>query len=358
VTDHGIQGLCVSYFDNQCRKNEIVGLCKSIEKLNLIETRVTDKGVQMALQYLPSLKSISHCAVMQVLADVAQRTLDDKTLNIPTYSLSEFTTFRFRTDPYTSDSFGSILNLCHLIVKIDLEVVKGFTNNDLLSLRFLKRLRELKLRDILSDEESERSQITVDGGLFPLLKDIGSSLVILGLACFIGLNVSLIAEFCPNLRSLTLTSNRFYTTVSLVEKIVLSNQKRWKIKPPILKHLIELRFKSNIFNNNCHLLAENLMFLLSSPSLTSVTIHSCKLVTDEFVSDVANLYHFKNLKKLELSYCPMITECGLSELMTDSNNLERITVFGCDKLDKKIVENFQIQALQKNWKLSIVDSYR
>jgi hypothetical protein len=218
----------------------------------------------------------------------------------------------------------------------------------------------LKLCDIYFNEESlsERSQITVDGGLFPLLKDIGSSLVILGLSCFIGLNVSLIAEFCPNLRSLTLTSNRFYTTVSLVEKIVLSNQKRWKIKPPILKHLIELRFKSNIFNNNCHLLAENLMFLLSSPSLTSVTIHSCKLVTDEFVSDVANLYHFKNLKKLELSYCPMITECGLSELMTDSNNLERITVFGCDKLDKKIVENFQIQALQKNWKLSIVDSYR
>ena len=144
MTDHGIQGLCVSYFDNQCRKNELVGLCKSIEKLNLIDTRVTDKGVQMALQYLPSLKSISHSAVMQVLADVAQRTLDDKTLNIPTYSLSEFTTFRFRTDPYTSGSFGSILNLCPLIVKIDLEVLEGFTNNDLLSLRFLKRLQQLK----------------------------------------------------------------------------------------------------------------------------------------------------------------------------------------------------------------------
>ena len=258
MTDHGIQGLCVSYFDNQCRKNEIVGLCKSIEKLNLIETRITDKGVQMALQYLPSLKSISHCAVMQVLADVAQRTLDDKTLNIPTYSLSEFTIFH--SDLYKSGSFGSILNLCPLIVKIDLEVVKGFTNNDLLSLRFLKRLRELKLRDILSDEESERSQITVDGGLFPLLKDIGSSLVILGLACFIGLNVSLIAEFCPNLRSLTLTSNRFYTTVSLVEKIVLSNQKLWKIKLPILRHLIEFRFKSFVFNNYCHLLPENMMF--------------------------------------------------------------------------------------------------
>ncbi len=353
VTDHGIQGLCVSYFDNQCRKNEIVGLCKSIEKLNLIDTRVTDKGVQMALQYLPSLKSISHSAVMQVLADVAQRTLDDKTLNIPTYSLSEFTIFH--SDLYKSGSFGSILNLCPLIVKIDLEGLEGFTNNDLLSLRFLKRLRELKLCDIYLHEESlrERSQITVDGGLFPLLRHIGSSLVILSLSCFVGLNVTLIAEFCPNLRSLALESNRFYTTVSLAEKIVLSNQKHLKIKSPILKHLIELRFHSFAFNNDCRLLAENLMFLLSSPSLRSVTFESCNLITDKFLGDVANLYLFKNLKKLELCCCPMITECGLNELMKDSNDLERITVFGCAKLGKQIVENFKIQALQKNWKLSL-----
>jgi hypothetical protein len=339
-------------------QNAQIAYYKSIEKLNLIRTRVTDKGVQMALQYLPSLKSINHGAVMQVLADFAQRTLDDKTLNIPTYSLSEFTIFQ--SDLYTSGSFGLILNLCPLIVKIDLEVLEGFTNNDLLSLRFLKRLRELKLCDIYFNEESlsERSQITVDGGLFPLLKDIGSSLVILSLSCFIGLNVSLIAEFCPNLRSLTLHSNRFYTTVTLVEKIVLSNQKRLKIKPPILKHLIELRFKSNIFNNNCHLLAENMMLLFSSPSLRSVTFVSCNLITDEFLSDVANLNNFKNLKELELCHCPMITECGLGKPMKHSNNLEKVRVAGCDQLGKKIVENFKIQALKKNWKLSIVDSYR
>jgi hypothetical protein len=146
----------------------------------------------------------------------------------------------------------------------------------------------------------------------------------------------LIAEFCPNLRSLTLHSNRFYTTVSLVEKIVLSNQKRWKIKPPILRHLIEFRFKSFVFNNYCHLLPENMMLLLSSPSLRSVTFTSCGLITDEFFSDVANLNHFKNLKELELCRCPMITECGLGKLMKHSNNLEKVRVAGCDQLGKKL----------------------
>ena len=76
VTDAGIEGLFV------------IGQCKSIQILNLIGTKVTFKGITIALEHLPSLKELKHPSTVGVLAEIHQRALDQQLSDIPKFSLS------------------------------------------------------------------------------------------------------------------------------------------------------------------------------------------------------------------------------------------------------------------------------
>ena len=58
VTDNGIRGLCVSV-DDLGEANPGHGQCKSIHTLDIYGTKVTIKGVQLALENLSDLKDFN-----------------------------------------------------------------------------------------------------------------------------------------------------------------------------------------------------------------------------------------------------------------------------------------------------------
>jgi hypothetical protein len=106
---------------------------------------------------------------MKVLAGITEKALELHN-NPIRYSLCMLSIFL--NYPYHSGIFQLVLRWCPLITKIRLCRVNGFSDIDLLCLLSLERLRELEIVDYLYYEVCE---VTLTGGLYPLLKEIGSS---------------------------------------------------------------------------------------------------------------------------------------------------------------------------------------
>jgi hypothetical protein len=75
VTDNGIQWLCYggNYPEMGYGKPR---LCKTLQELNVICTSVTQKGIQVALRYLFSLKVLNSYNTFNALVELAQLAKD------------------------------------------------------------------------------------------------------------------------------------------------------------------------------------------------------------------------------------------------------------------------------------------
>jgi hypothetical protein len=98
VTDRGIQGLCMSV-DSLGRANDTLGRCKALQLLNLIDTGVTKKGLQMALKNMPALTNLMHISIVEALAEMA--------LNVCESNLPELSSTLEHYDEEVSDQSGT-----------------------------------------------------------------------------------------------------------------------------------------------------------------------------------------------------------------------------------------------------------
>ena len=217
VTDAGIKALCSDeYVDNKMKR---MGQCKLIHTLKMKYTKVTKKGVKLALDNLPELRKFDFFRRVQILAELRRENLERG--DFKTYKITEFHCTKFKDDsgnrvPYESGSLRLASNICPSVNVIHIKLQIGLTDVELRGLLELEKLRELK---ISGDEDSPQAcQITFDGGVIPLLKAFGSSLVKLQLCRLtICVNIRAIAAYCPHLKDLTLENNTRYSMASLEE---------------------------------------------------------------------------------------------------------------------------------------------
>ena len=204
VTDDGIIGLCSDeYVDNEMKR---MGQCKLIHTLLMFGTNVTKKGAKVAIENLPELKKFDFSCCVQILAELRRENLERG--DFKTYKITEFHCTKFKDDsgnrvPYESGSLRLASNICPSVNVIHIKLQIGLTDVELRGLLELEKLRELK---ISGDEDSPQAcQITFDGGVIPLLKAFGSSLVKLQLCRLtICVNIRAIAAYCPHLKDLIL----------------------------------------------------------------------------------------------------------------------------------------------------------
>lgn len=71
--------------DSLGRANVTLGRCKALQLLNLIDTGVTKKGLQMALENMPALTNLMHISIVEALAEMALNVCES---NLPELSLS------------------------------------------------------------------------------------------------------------------------------------------------------------------------------------------------------------------------------------------------------------------------------
>jgi hypothetical protein len=189
VTDSVIQGLCLSIDDlgKQCDR---LGQCKLLQKLLISYTKVTQKGIKMALENLPTLKVFECCSSVQALAEMHSSAFEHHLPDIPKYSLFDLhcTNESFDT-PYRSGSLGLAVSLCSSVIKVRIVTQVGLRDIDLLGLLSLENLRKLSIGG------GEEYQITFDGGVAPILEGLGNSLTSLTLAELPCVNIRSITEY-------------------------------------------------------------------------------------------------------------------------------------------------------------------
>ena len=307
VTDDGIQCL-FGGAEYPELGNGKAKLCRTLQKLNISSTSVTQRGIQMALKYLLCLQIIEHENTFETLVVLAQLNSRRGRCNMDKLSLS--TLCSLCDKPYVNGSLQLALSMCDSITLIYIYTTKGFIDNDLLCLMSIKTLRGLKI--FSSPKYNYNIGITFKGGLLPLLKVIGKSLKNLSFYCFDYVRISEIAKFCPNLTELHISNDRNWLEDE-------GNFFKMEKKLPIFRQLTFLschyRFPSHILH-----------FLLSSPLLQDICISYCKTLTNEVIQKAANYHGFEKLKKLDLQRCNAVSEREINVLLAKHNPLKEFCV--------------------------------
>jgi hypothetical protein len=335
VSDAGIHGLCV------------VGNCKLLRVLNVGNNPITSRGIRMALDNLPLLKVLFHESLVEGLASIAETALDQKIPDTPKqYSLSSLHFDFFTPRVYRSGTLGQSLLLCpnitvlHLILRFG-----GIKNADLLSILSLKTLYVLSI--VHNNQFSNRfdDSVTFDGGILPLLKSFGESLKKLVIKRrFLDIDISAVIQFCPNLHTLDLfCSDRRLPRVANLERALVNT------KIPVLMHLRNLSLDGGSNDQHSLVSPENLLKLLSSPSLSSVSLDYCHTLTDAILQKANDLHSFRNLEFLRIRRCNSVTKQGIDVFMQENNPLEIIDFSYCENITDEDVNNWKAMATEMNW---------
>ena len=327
MTDDGIQKLCVD------------GYCKSIRLLSLLRcSKITTKGIKLALENLPQLKILYHECLLECLAEIAQSAIDQQLL-LPKYSLT--TLFMLRFTVYQSGSLQQSVLLCPNVTRVYLETsdyqqsnlgtaVPIFKNVELLSLLSLEKLSSIDIRY----DGYEKWQETIC--VVPLLKKFGWCLRKIDFRSFSIVDISAIIKYCLNLEDL-----RIYDTN-------LISQTSETIQP----NLTILHNLKRLYLDYTPRSSETLSVLLSYPSLSHITILHVNGLNDGVLQRAANLHSFRNLECLTLTDCNSVTKNGIDIFLQESNVLRKIVLSRMYGITRGQVQSWNDNAvwLKKNWK--------
>ena len=347
VTDIGIQGLCVSQ-NHLEMGTEKIGICKSIYDLNLFSTGVTKNGISTLLKHLPDLKILSYhdrTLPFQVFMELVE-TASNQDLTCSNFSMMRFRISGLFLSSCRRDSLDLAMALCPSVVKVDIILEKGLTDIDLQCLKSLKRLRELKLCRPVG-EDLEKMLITFEGCVAKLLEEIGNSLEHLELECFDVVNISTIVKFCPYLCFLSVNYyDRGSGDFTEAEKTRFRTEWNVEEKLTILKSLRYLRC-------GYYIPRDLLLWLLSLPSLVSISLVHCDSFTDNIIRAATKNNSFQNLEKFMFLRCDSFSNEGIDALMIDGSPLKRISLWHCKNVYVENVHDWHMLARRKNWKLDL-----
>ena len=239
---------------------------------------------------------------------------------------------------------------------VEIELVEGLTDCDLLGLLSLENINELQISDPSADDNNKVS-VTFKGGVVRLLQGFGSSLKKLELSYFDDVDIQAIINLCPKLKSLTLDENYSYTTVGTKEDIEPFHSKRIKTEPLILNNLETLRIFSFNFDDaeeEQNITFEDLLSLFSSSSLINIDISGCDNLTDYVFERAAEIHQFLNLEQLSISLCHTLTRKGIDVVMNKKTPLNAIEITCCAKVQNEDIALLLSNARSEKWQLSFI----
>ena len=293
---------------------------------------------------------------MQLLAELHQPDSNNK------YSLNRLSLGNWKLNgdaplPYISGSLGLVASLCPSVRSVEIDLVKGLTDCDLLGLLSLENIYELQISDPSAVDDNNMS-VTFKGGVVRLLQGFGSSLKVLRLSYLNDVDIPAIINLCPKLESLTLDENDSYTTVGTKEDIEPFHSKRIKTEPLVLNNLETLSvisFNRNEAAEEKQIISfEDLLSLFSSSSLINIEITACDNLTDYVFERAAEIHQFQNLEQLRISICHTLTRKGIDVVMNKKTPLSAIEITYCHKVQDEDIALLLSNARSEKWQLSFI----
>ena len=210
----------------------------------------------------------------------------------------------------------------------------------------LKALRELEIEDYYYVDEFEwdNNEITFHGGVLPLLKAFGSSLVRLTLYQLnIWVNIRAIAKL------------EYLTLDDIARCLVVLLEEESHHEEVMLKHLKKLRLAVSQENSYGLFPSKVISFVFVSLSLgplVSLEFLGCDGLTDKFLEEATRLDRFKNLELLNISRCDNVTKKGIYCILNERIPLTRLYVTGCNRIRKKESDEWRKKAREENWEIT------
>ena len=363
VTDVGIRRLCVTENDSgkllfyfiiiinlylyrliyysSGDDGDIAGCCKSLTKLMVRFTSVTEVGARLAIQHLPKLVVFDCSFSLQALAQL-HRAQVDLISQQPQYRylLSELfcgdcsqgdqdeeSTIRWLHVP---GGFASSLQLCPFIVSVQLSRVDDLNDEDFKALLTLNCLRCLVLVSVTS--------LSIEGGLLPVLEKFGStSLETLELGEFDAhVDICPILQHCSNLLSMC------FFQMNFIDPHPPHHQ-------PPNDNIWLPRLESLMIHGDISQVPKTVLSLLlhSAPALISLYLHHVSFLTDQIFEDAIQSHGFPKLEELSLVDCPHVTERPIDLLLTLDNALNEITLRDCD-MSEEHARNVWVKMIEDN----------
>ena len=346
VTDVGIKGLCVS-IDDFGKENVGLGQCKSLQTLDIFGTKVTIKGVQLALENLPDLKDFDFDYQIQVLANLLRGPARKNLPCVPNLtSLHNIGSMRVDSTVCQRGDIELVAAACLSVNKVHIDsdaiVKNGQTDVTVLELLKLQKLCEFRIEGDWMDEVND-CELTFNGGVLPLLKHFSSSLTSLSIECLsnIVVNIRAIVENCPKLQTLKISDCKISPPIRLEDEPNPSKRMKTNF---VFENLTTLELIG------CDdLTSGDLDLLLASPALKELKLWRINFPFDDCLQKAANLHNFRNLKYLHFSFVVHVTKAGIDLLMIDDCPLKAIELFHCQLLNVADIEEWKGVALEKNW---------
>ncbi len=299
---------------------------------------------------LPHLNYLDDQSVIQALADMHRPEADNLSIRPKSYALIQMCLVERKDStlhvPYKTDDLRLVAPLCQLVTDLNIWVQVGVTDADLLSLMVLKRLS--KLRVSCAPNGSHRCSITFDGGLAPLLKVRGRSLISLELVNLpISIHLAIIVECCPNLKLLVLEGCTYSTPARIISKRMKNGF--------VLNHLEQLKIEGNfVFDQALSLFMPTNSFSSSSaPSLKCLSVLHCDNLNDDVIQEICQFHPFTNLEYLYFSDCSFVTKKGIDLFMNEDNALKRVKIYSCEMVTDEDFAVWKRKVKENNWQLYV-----
>ena len=329
VSSRGMKWLC--YDENGIRN------CSLIEKLSITSTGVSKMGFKTVVLLQRNLTVIHWDDSLAALAELsAQLQLNG---DIRTFPLCGLHVVRIKSDTCISN-IPRAVSICNRLVISNIEIDCGNTMTDRNCLR-LASMVNIDLGE-LSIVGAPESSVTFSNGIAHLLQAFGGRLSKLSISCMANVDLLTVFTYCPDLKILCLISNTSY------------RQEGGKVSETCFKKLEFFRFTAcNAWDDIAFYLPENIFpIILGSPLLKSLTILSCRTLTDAVLSASHRMTKFEKLECVDFSYCHSITNSGLGHFKNDENAISFIGVYCCKLVDvARMGAEWSEIAVERNWKI-------
>ena len=120
--------------------------CKSIRKLAIHYTHITQNGVEVALRNLPDLETLESKYLCQALAEMHRNQLPASKYALTALLFGPADKYFHRESQFINGTLRLAASICPLVTKVVLHIHEGdpFNNEELLTLVALERLCEFR----------------------------------------------------------------------------------------------------------------------------------------------------------------------------------------------------------------------
>jgi bacterioferritin-associated ferredoxin len=99
--------------------------------------------------------------------------------------------------------------------------------------------------------------------------------------------------------------------------------------------------------------SQDLLSLLSSPSLIDITIFKCDNLTDYIFERASEIHQFLSLEKLTVCHCQYVTHKSIDVVMNKKTPLSKIYIGSCDNITDDDIDLLISNARSEKWELSV-----